>query len=68
VFGLLNDKDDEVTLVVGHSIAAAPDDEIISFHPNDNRATVTLTVGDMRRVVEAMGCRVIYDDQAPAAE
>ena len=68
VFGLLNDKEHAVTLVVGHSIAAAPDDEIISFHPNDNRATVTLTVGDMRRVVEAMGCRVIYDDQAPAEE
>ena len=68
VFGLLNDKEHAVTLVVGHSIAAAPDDEIISFHPNDNRATVTLTVGDMRRVIEAMGCKVIYDDQAPAEE
>lgn len=66
VFGLLNDKEHAVTLVVGRSIAAAPENEEISFHPNDNRATVTMTVGDMRRVIAAMGCEVIYDD-APAA-
>ena len=68
VFGMLNDTTHAVTLVVGHSIAAAPETEMINFHPNDNRATVTMTVGDMRRVIEAMGCRVIYDDQTPAAE
>ena len=51
-----------MTLVVGRSIAAASENEEISFHPNDNRATVTMTVGDMRRVVAAMGCEVIYDD------
>lgn len=67
VFGLLNDKEHAVTLVVGRSIAAAPDSEPINFHPNDNRATVTMTVGDMRRVIEAMGCRVIYDDAADDA-
>lgn len=66
VFGLLNDKDHAVTLVIGRSIATAPDEEVISFHPNDNRATVTMTVGDMRRVIEAMGCPVIYD--MPAEE
>jgi len=68
VFGMLNDKTHAVTLVVGHSIAAAPETEMINFHPNDNRATVTMTVGDMRRVIEAIGCKVIYDDQEPAAE
>jgi hypothetical protein len=50
-----------VTLVVGRSITGAPDEEEISFHPNDNRATVTMRVGDLRKVVEAMGCEVIYE-------
>lgn len=61
VFCMLNEAAGAVRLVVCRSIAGAADDEVINFHPNDNRATVTMTVGDMKKCIAAMGCDVIYE-------
>ncbi len=62
VFGLLNDQDHVVTLIVGRTIATASPDTRINFHPNDNRATVTLTIEGMRTFIDSLGCTVIYDE------
>lgn len=62
LFCMLNDKEHAVTLVIGRDIATAAPTEKINFHPNDNRATVTISVTDMWRCIQAMGCEVIYDD------
>ncbi len=60
LFCMLEGKKHDVTLVVSEPISTAGPDEKIMFHPNDNRATVVMKVADMRKVVEAIGCKVVY--------
>lgn len=68
LFCMLEGKKHGVTLVVSEPISAAGPEEKIMFHPNDNRATVIMTVADMRKVIDAIGCRVIYVTREEADE
>ncbi len=62
VFGILNDEDKHVTVVLSRTIASAGDDELISFHPNINTATVTITIKDLRRFLAQSGNRVLIQE------
>ena len=68
LFCMLEGKKHDVTLVVSRPIAEAGPDEKIMFHPNDNRATVIFTIDDMRKVIDAIGCDVIYVTEGSAPQ
>ncbi len=61
VFSLINDREKRVRVVISEYIAKAPENEKISFHPNDNTATVTISVKDMYRFLAWTGNDVIHE-------
>jgi len=56
-FGLINDRDHAVRIVLDRDLKAATR---VSCHPNINTATLTLTVADFVRFLEACGNPVRY--------
>jgi Ala-tRNA(Pro) deacylase len=56
-FGLLNDRAHHVRLFLDRDLKAAPR---ISFHPNENTATITVTFADFERFVAHCGHPVGY--------
>lgn len=56
-FGLINDATHQVRVVLDRDLKSA---ERISFHPNINRATLTLTFADFLRFLDACGNPVQY--------
>lgn len=52
LFGLVNDTQHEVTLFIDKVLLDA---EKVSFHPNDNRASLVIKEADMMRFVENIG-------------
>lgn len=64
LLGLVNDQDRHMTVVLGRTIASAGNEDLISFHPNVNTATVTITIGDMYKFLERMGNRLICQEAA----
>ncbi len=52
LFGLLNDQNHEVTLFLDKTLL---DCEKVSFHPNDNRASLVISVADMLKTVKICG-------------
>ncbi len=61
VFSLINDREKKVRVVISEYITKAAEDEEISFHPNDNTATVTISVKDMKRFLIWTGNNVIFE-------
>ncbi|MEG0156744.1 MAG: prolyl-tRNA synthetase associated domain-containing protein [Anaerovoracaceae bacterium] len=59
VFGLINDKQKAITVVLSPAIAAAGEGEQINFHPNVNTATVSFTIGAMNQFLDWAGNPVI---------
>ncbi len=51
-FGLINDTDNHVFLFIDSKIKKA---EEVSFHPNDNRYTVVISLADFYRFLEKTG-------------
>jgi Ala-tRNA(Pro) deacylase len=51
-FGLVNDPENHVHLFLDQNLRDAPS---LSFHPNDNRATVVIGQGEFRRYLEQVG-------------
>lgn len=51
LFGLINDKNHEVNVYIDKDLL---DEEIITFHPNDNTATVFISVNDMFLVLDIL--------------
>jgi Ala-tRNA(Pro) deacylase len=51
-FGLINDTDKHVTLFIDKSLKNS---EYLSFHPNDNRASVVISASDFFRFLDTMG-------------
>ena len=51
-FGLLNDMENHVVLFIDNKLKEA---EEISFHPNDNTASLVISFHDFTRFIEAMG-------------
>jgi len=54
-FGVLNDTDNAVKVIIDKDQA---DYELIGVHPNDNRGTVWITVGDLEKVLKSSGHKV----------
>jgi Ala-tRNA(Pro) deacylase len=52
LFTLVNDVNHEVTLFVDRNLLNA---EKVSFHPNDNRASLVITKADMLKFIEQIG-------------
>ena len=52
LFGILNDTDQNVTLIIDKTLAEA---EIVNFHPLLNDATTAISSADMIRFAEATG-------------
>jgi endonuclease-3 len=62
VFGVLNDKENHVIVVLEKAIAGADIDAVINFHPNVNTSTLSLSVGDMYRFLEWAGNPVLLEE------
>ena len=56
-FGLINDTEKSVILYVEKELLNA---DIISFHPNDNRATLVISGNDFRFLLEKVTFRELY--------
>ncbi|CAH2212245.1 prolyl-tRNA synthetase associated domain-containing protein [Tepidibacter aestuarii] len=56
-FGLINDKDKHVKLLIDKDLKNF---EYISFHPNVNTATVTISYEDFEKFLEFIGNEVNY--------
>lgn len=52
LFGLVNDKDHDVTLFVDKGLVNV---KKVSFHPNDNRASLVISSSDMFKFIENIG-------------
>ena len=52
LFTLVNDTDHVVTLFVDRNLLNAT---TVSFHPNDNRASLVITVDDMMKFIKEIG-------------
>lgn len=52
LFGLINDRGNDVCLLMDSDLAVAPR---ISFHPNDNTASLVITNEAMRRFIDLSG-------------
>ena len=61
-FGLLNDKDHRVTVVLERLITRAPDEELVNFHPNRNTATLSLRKADFLKFLDYMGTEIIFEE------
>ena len=60
-FGLIHENAGDVILVLDHSIVSAEPDAVINFHPCVNTATVALSIGDFRRVLDHFGNRIVEE-------
>lgn len=52
LFTLVNDAEHEVTLFIDRNLLAATK---VSFHPNDNHASLVISVADMMKFVKEIG-------------
>ena len=52
LFGLVNDASHEVTLFIDRELMKA---DKVSFHPNDNRASLVISRANMQRFIEQIG-------------
>jgi Ala-tRNA(Pro) deacylase len=64
-FGLINDKEHHVHLFLDKQLQTA---DKISFHPNDNTASLVLSFKDFIRYLEHMGNTYEYIDPTPENE
>lgn len=49
LFGLLNNKEHDIKVYIDKDVTL---EKLITFHPNDNRATIFISVSDMFKVLE----------------
>lgn len=58
-FGLINDKNKDVEVLIDRDLDGR---QKITFHPNINTASVTISYEDFRRYIEWCGNKIIYVD------
>ena len=58
-FGLINDTENHVHLFLDSNLRSCPS---LSFHPNDNRATVVITLSEFERYLNLVGNSYEYID------
>ena len=54
LFGLLNNKEHDIKVYIDKDIKL---EKIITFHPNDNRATIFISVSDMFNILDDLDYR-----------
>ena len=54
LFGLLNNKEHDIKVYIDKDIKL---EKIITFHPNDNRATIFISVSDMFKILDDLDYR-----------
>lgn len=64
-FGLLNDEDQHIYLFLDQQLKES---EKISFHPNDNTASLVLSYPDFLRYLESTGNGFEYIDPTPETD
>lgn len=52
LFGLLNDRNKEINVYIDEDLL---NEEIITFHPNENTATIFISIDDMFLVLKKLG-------------
>ena len=52
LFGLLNNKDKDIKVYIDKDLL---NEDIITFHPNDNTATVFIKIKDMFKFIDNLG-------------
>lgn len=61
-FGLVNDENHEVIVFLDNKLLNA---QRLSFHPNDNRASLSIDIADFKRYMDSLGnryeWRTLYD-------
>lgn len=60
-YGLLNNSEHDIIIVVDHSIIEAAEDELINFHPNRNTATLTVKKHQFVKYLESLGNKIIWE-------
>lgn len=60
-YGLLNNLEHDIIIVVDHSISEAEEDELINFHPNRNTATLTVKKHQFVKYLESLGNKIIWE-------
>lgn len=60
-YGLLNNDERDIVVVVDKSIREADDQELINFHPNRNTATLTLRKFQFVKFLESLGNPIIWE-------
>ena len=60
-FGVINDVDNVITVVLGKDIVEADDDTMINLHPFRNTATTSIRKGDFMRYLEKTGNRIVEE-------
>lgn len=59
IFGLLNNSEKDIEVIVDVNLK---NEEIITFHPNDNKATIFIKMEDMYRFLDEMKSNWIFAD------
>ena len=57
IFGLLNNKDHDINIYIDKEIM---NEKLITFHPNDNTATIFITVEDMLKIFVYLNLVVFF--------
>lgn len=60
-YGLLNNSEHDIIIVVDHAISEADEDELINFHPNRNTATLTVKKYQFVKYLESLGNKIIWE-------
>lgn len=60
-YGLLNNHEHDVIVVVDKSIALADEAELINFHPNRNTATITVKKNQFVKYLKSLGNEIIWE-------
>lgn len=60
-FGLINDTEHQITVVLEKKITDAAEDTPVNFHPNRNTATLSLSKKDFLKFLDYIDCDVIFE-------
>lgn len=61
-YGLINNQNRDIVVVVERAITNAPDNEIINFHPNRNTATISMRKEQFIKYLMSLGNEIIFEE------
>ena len=60
-YGLFNDTEKKITVVLGNEIVSAGDEEVLNLHPCRNTATISIRKRDFMKILDYFGNEVILE-------